>query len=374
VHYLDKAGNMIKDYLRQQQDESNDYKPVFYDLKNAQDLQTFEALLISRPQIRINDNVYSQLKELMKIRNPTKRLTAEESDAMVQAHLGDTSIENYGIWVYYSWIDRVVHLVGEAEFIELRTSRNQHKITAEEITILSKKKIGIVGLSVGQSIALTMAMERICGELRLADFDTLELTNMNRIRTGVQNLQTSKVVIAAREIAELDPFIRVKIYKDGMTEANMHDFFTGDGLLDIFVEECDSVDIKILSRIKAKALKIPVVMEMNDRGMLDIERFDLEPERPLMHGLIPEVDIATLKGLTDAEKLPIFRPMLALENVSARFKFSLGEIGKTITTWPQLASSVVLGGALVADTCRRIALDQLKSSGRYYIDFEQLIV
>ncbi len=54
-------------------------------------------------------------------------------------------------------------------------------------------------------------------------------------------------------------------------------------------------------------------------------------------------------------------------------KYSLGEIGKSITTWPQLASSVMLGGALVTDTCRRILLDQLRSSGRYYVDFDQLI-
>lgn len=365
---------MIQEYLGQQQDENNDYKPVFYDLKQAKDLQTLEALLKQRPHIRINDNLYSQLRELMKIRNPSKRLTTEESDQKIQDYLGGISLENFGVWVYYPWNDRLVHLVNEADFIELRTSRNQHKIKAEEIKILSKKKIGIVGLSVGQSIALTLVMERLCGELRLADFDKLELTNMNRIRCGVQNLQVPKVVIAAREIAELDPFIKVKIFQDGLTEANMDEFFTDGGVLDIFVEECDGVDIKILSRITAKKLKIPVVMEMNDRGMIDIERFDLEPDRPLMHGLIPEVDIATLRGLTDAEKLPIFSPMLALENASARMKFSLGEIGKTITTWPQLASSVVLGGALVADTCRRISLDQLKSSGRYYIDFEQLIV
>ncbi|MFY0253537.1 Rv1355c family protein [Chitinophaga sp. 30R24] len=365
---------MIQEHLRQQQDESNDYKPVFYDLKNAKDLQTFEALLSSRRHIRINDNLYSQLRELMKIRNPTKRLTEAEYEEKIQAYLGNTPIEHFGVWVYYSWNDRLVHLVGEADFIELRTSRNQYKITADEIKRLSQKKLGIVGLSVGQSIALTLAMERLCGELRLADFDTLELTNMNRIRCGVHNLQVAKVIIAAREIAELDPFIKVKIYEDGLTEANMDDFFTDGGVLDIFIEECDGVDIKLLSRMKARELKIPVVMEMNDRGMIDIERFDLEPARPLLHGLVPEVNIATLKGLSDAEKLPIFSPMLALENASDRMKYSLGEIGKTITTWPQLASSVVLGGALVADTCRRIALDQLKSSGRYYIDFEQLIV
>lgn len=374
MHYLDKAGIMIQEHLKRQQVENNDYTPVFYELKNTKDQEALETLLTNRPHIRINDSIYSQLRELMKIRNPTKRLTVEESDAKIREYVGDTPLSHIGVWVYYPWSDRLVHLVDEETFIELRTSRNQYKLTPEEIQLLRTKKFGIVGLSVGQSIALTLVMERICGEIRLADFDTLELTNMNRLRCGVHSLQLPKVVIAAREIAELDPFIKVKVFNDGLTEQNMEAFFTEGGNLDIFIEECDGVDIKILSRIMAKKLRIPVVMEMNDRGMLDIERFDLEPERPLLHGMVPEVDIATLKGLTDAEKLPIFSPMLELQNASSRMKYSLSEIGKTITTWPQLASSVVLGGAMVADTCRRIALNQLKSSGRYYIDFEQLIV
>ncbi|CAL1520536.1 Rv1355c family protein [Chitinophaga sp. MM2321] len=365
---------MIQEYLRKQQDEPNDYKPVFYYLNREQDHKALAALLASHSHIRIHDQLHSQLRELMKIRHPTRPLTPEESEQKISEYVGDLPMEEFGVWVYYPWSNRVVHLVEEADFIELRTSRNRHKITTEEIAMLSKKKIGIVGLSVGQSIALTLAMERLCGELRLADFDKVELTNMNRIRTGVHNIQVSKAVLAAREIAELDPYLQVKCYLDGMTEDNLDSFFTDGGNLDIFVEECDGIDMKILSRIKAKSLGIPVIMELNDRGMVDIERFDLEPDRPLLHGFIPDLDIAGLKGLTDAEKLPIFRPMVAIDDMSPRMKFSLGEIGKTITTWPQLASSVVLGGAIVADTCRRVLLDQLKSSGRYYIDFEQLIV
>ena len=46
-------------------------------------------------------------------------------------------------------------------------------------------------------------MERICGEIRLADFDILELTNLNRIRTGVHNLGLSKTYSVAREISEI---------------------------------------------------------------------------------------------------------------------------------------------------------------------------
>jgi ribosomal protein S18 acetylase RimI-like enzyme len=47
-------------------------------------------------------------------------------------------------------------------------------------------------------------------------------------------------------------------------------------------------------------------MDTSDRGLLDIERFDLEPERPIFHGLIGDVDPARLRGLPSKEKVESF--------------------------------------------------------------------
>ncbi|UYQ93346.1 Rv1355c family protein [Chitinophaga horti] len=364
---------MIQNRVNRDKREQLEYTPAFYRLGDAVQKQALIQLLEQQEDIQVFDELDIQLRELMKIQHPTRKLTTEEITELAAARLGNTPAEEYGVWVYFPWARRVVHIVDEQEFIELRTARNMQKITREERDQLATRKLGIIGLSVGQSIALTLVMERLCGELRLADFDALELSNMNRIRTGIYNLNVPKVVIAAREIAELDPFIKVKCYADGATDDNLSDFLTGDGKLDLLIEECDGIDIKIISRIKAKALQIPVVMEMNDRGMLDIERYDLQPDYPMMHGLIPDIDINTLKNLTNEEKVPILGPMVDMHNMSPRMKQSLAEIGKSITTWPQLASSVVLGGAMVADTVRRILLGQLTASGRYYVDFEQII-
>jgi nitroreductase len=41
--------------------------------------------------------------------------------------------------------------------------------------------------------------------------------------------------------------------------------------------------------------------------------------------------------------------------------------------WPQLASSVALGGALAADIARRILLGEHHESGRYYVDLETIV-
>ncbi len=128
-----------------------------------------------------------------------------------------------------------MRVLAEKDFIRLRTSRNRYKITQEEQDLLCSKKIGIIGLSVGQSVALSLAMERTFGELRIADFDTLDLSNMNRIRTGLFNLGIKKTWIVAREIAEIDPFLKVVIFDEGITEENKDDFFyfrRGFGFID----------------------------------------------------------------------------------------------------------------------------------------------
>ena len=115
-------------------------------------------------------------------------------------------------------------------------------------------------------------------------------------------------------------------------------------------------------------------MDTNDRGMLDVERFDLEPGRSIFHGLID--DYLDEEGKTvapTANKMQMLMALVSFEQASGRLKSSMTEIGKSITTWPQLASSVVLGGAITTDISRRILLDQHSKSGRYYADMDEII-
>jgi hypothetical protein len=178
----------------------------------------------------------------------------------------------------------------------------------------------------------------------------------------------------AREIAEIDPFLKVTCYTDGLTEQNMDDFFCKDGTLDLLIEESDGFDIKILSRFKARALKVPVLMEASDRCMVDVERFDLEPSREILHGIVRELDVEKLKSLkTNEEKIPYMLDVLGIETTSPRLKASMVEMHQTVSTWPQLASAVTMGGGITADVARRILLDLYKGSGRFHIDIEELI-
>lgn len=334
---------------------------------------TLLSALLHDSHVMVFDTLVTQLDELLKSRHPQERWSRFALDAAIQAHIGSNDQTNYGVWVYYPWSRRLVHTLPEAEFIEVRTNRNHYKISPTEQCTLAGKRVGVIGLSVGQAVAVAVAMERSCGELRLADFDLLELSNLNRVRTGLHQLGTAKVVAAAREIAELDPFLPVTCFLEGITEENIDRFLSEGGKLDLLIEECDSLDIKLLARSQAKRRGIPVLMNTSDRGMLDVERFDREPQRPLLHGLIAHLETDKLKNLTSEEKIPYILAMLGIETVSPRLKASMIEVEQTINTWPQLATGVTLGGALVGDVARRILLDQFHDSGRYFVDLDNLI-
>lgn len=353
-------------------DRSN-ASPAFFRLSRPADKKAFDDLLASGQVVFLYDEIAEQLKELIKCLHPAQKLTAADYEQKIHQHLAGTPADTYGVWVYYPWGRKLVHLLDEAEFVLVRTNRNRYKITDAEQEALQHRAVGIIGLSVGQSIALTMAMERTCGELRLADFDTAELSNLNRIRTGTSSLGLHKTVIAAREIAEIDPFLQVKIFSDGLTQHNIDTFFDDGRKIDLLVEVCDGLDIKIISRFKARSLGIPVIMDTNDRGMIDVERFDLEPERPILHGLAGDLNPEKIRDLSNEDKIPYILKMVGADTLSTRMKASMMEVEQSINTWPQLASSVVLGGAVTTDVIRRIFLDQYHSSGRYYIDLDTLV-
>lgn len=347
---------------------------LIYKLNDVKDVEDLQQLIDSISNLVHHNEIEAQCRELVKIDRPKEKLDAKTLESEARAFLEAQGGDTFGNYVYYPWSKKLIRILPEKEFIRLRTSRNKHKITDAEQQELSSKTIGIIGLSVGQSVAVTMATERIFGTIRIADFDTLELSNLNRIRKGLDYLGSAKTTMVVREIAEMDPYLKVELFPDGITKDNLSSFLgEGENRIDLLVEECDAFPIKIMARLKARALKIPVLMDTSDRGMIDIERFDQEPERPIFHGLVEEKKLLDVASLTEPQKVAILFKVVGGADLSSRLKASLLEMNQTIGSWPQLASSVTLGGAITTDLARRILLNRKVESGRFYLDLNTLI-
>lgn len=349
------------------------YRVVAFDPSQAEDSVALEDLVRSGAVVRGHDTLDDQSRELALTRHPeVERPSAEEVERWVLELRAGRSRETYGRLVFYPWSGELVRVLPPAEFRELRADRNRYKIAPGESERLARATIGVVGLSVGHAAAVTMALEGVGGRFRLADFDALSLSNLNRIRSRTAMLGVNKAIVAAREMLELDPFLDIDVITDGITAENIERFLT-EPPLDLLVEECDDLYAKLRLREHARALGIPVLMETSDRGMIDVERFDRDPERPIFHGLVGSLRAEDVAGLSTREKVPFVLRILGAEAISSRLAASLLEVKQSLFTWPQLGSSVALGGALVTDTARRILLGELEGSGRFHVDLDSIV-
>lgn len=351
------------------------WRPVLFTPADPGSRADMAALLASGQVRAVHDTMRSQLAELIRSRDPGQRFTPEQLGAEITEQLGGVDMPDYGSWAWYPWSGDLVHVLPRNEFRLIRTDRNREKITRGQQRRLLNRRIGIIGLSVGNCAALTLALEGVGGAYKLADHDSFEMTNLNRLRAGVTAAGVNKTVITARQMFEIDPYLDIELFPNGLTDDNITEFFDGgDGPLDLLVEECDTAYIKVVAREQARARRIPVVMDCNDRGMLDIERFDAEPDRPVLHGRLGALVSSDIREVSKAQELELMLTMVDVGNASPAITESIGRIGHTLSSWPQLASGVMLGGALVTHAARRILLDQPCESGRYYTDLDELLI
>jgi len=344
-------------------------KAQLFRLAFADEKMAFEQARREQVGVIVVDTLEDQLVELLTIRNPKLKERPEQLAKEIRSVVGTDGWESFGVWAYYPWRNTWVRLLEESAFIEVRTNRNRNKITAAEQSQLADKRVGIVGLSVGSALAISLAMERICGSLRLADFDTLELSNLNRIQTGVHHLGTPKTVAIARAIAEIDPYFQVELVHEGFTAENAEGFFDG---LDLVSDACDQVKAKANLRWQAKQKGIPLIMETSDRGMLDIERYDW-PDTPFLHGRVSESMLHEMRR-ADGWTPDFFDAFIDVSAASERGRLSLSEVGNSLVGWPQLYSDVAGGGAHAAQAIRKILLGEPVADARLYLEWDEQLV
>lgn len=328
--------------------------------------------------VRIIDTFGDQLKELYLSRNPKLKRNPELAKKQVAEFLASQKKkplkEEEGRWVYFEWNNRLVHILDEDDFFELRTSRNHNLITKEEQETLRNFRVGIAGLSVGNSIALALALEGF-ETMRLADFDELSLSNLNRIRGSITQLGTNKTILAARQIYELNPYAKLELFQKGIKDEQLlKKFVAGPPKLQVLIDETDDVIMKMRLRVLARKLRIPVLSaaDNGDNTIVDVERFDREPTRKIYHGNIEKFDSQDIKEISSSEKMKLLPKIVGIELVTSRMKESFLEVGKSLYGWPQLGGAAMLSGAAIAYLVKKVALGEKLLSEKYDVNLDRI--
>lgn len=332
--------------------------------------QIFKSKEEAPKEAKLVDAYKSSLEELFFINNPNLKNNTPGVREAMEKYLRENNFPD--IWIYYPWHKLLIRTVDEETYFKMRTARNRNVITKEEQQEYRNIKVGIAGLSVGSAVLSALVMSGGPRVMKIADFDTVEISNLNRIKAKLKDIGSNKTHIAAREVWDLDPFADLHLWDSGINENNLKDFIAGEPVLDIFIDEMDNLALKIISRLICRDLKVPVIMatDNGDNVILDVERFDLEPNRPIFHGLIEDMKPEELKNLDFQKWLSLATKIVGPEYLTERMKQSLSEIGKTIPSVPQLGTTASIAGSAAAYAIRKIANKQLMPSGRYIIDFE----
>lgn len=355
------------------------FQPVIFNLRVPRDRRAFKKLLRG-PQVRsISDDYEEQLRELFAINNPSLVYVPEYAPRFAAWHaalLRRMPLAEQGRWIYYPWLGALVHVLVENDFWTVRTARNRNLITREEQEKFYNATIGIGGLSVGSSVALAIVLQGGGRHIRLADFDRLALSNTNRVKAGIQDLGCLKVVMAARQIYEINPYAKVEIFSDGLTPKNIKKFFAGPPKLDIVIDELDNLAVKYLIREEARRHRIAVVMaaDNGDNAVVDVERYDLRRKTSYFHGRMGKVSYDMLSTLDKFGIGKMITKHVGPENVTERMQQSLLEMGKTIVSWPQLGGAALVNGAAVAYCVRKILNGQPLEHDRALISLDEKLV
>lgn len=303
------------------------------------------------------DTLRSASGELFRVENPSLQKGARKPLA--------------GVWVYYPWLHTAIRIPPEEVYFRLRTARNRDLITEAEQSQYRDCVAGIAGLSVGSAITATLAATGGPRTMKLADPDTIEITNLNRIRAGVPDIGGNKTDVAARRVWELDPFANLHLWRRGIRREDIKEFILGAPRLDVFIDEMDDIALKILARTVCRAARIPVVMatDNGDGVIIDVERFDLEPARPIFHGRIRSPKAAS--KLSREQFVALSSAIIDPAYFTARQKDSISKIGTQLSGVAQLGSAAAIAGATVAYAVRQIATQGAMPSGRYVLSCEQ---
>lgn len=341
----------------------NNFSVQILDPRDAEDAA--EIARLKTENYFFVDTYDQQITELMEIRNP-------ESVGKSPSPLTNDPDERI---VAYPWRKTLVRIVGPEAYRELRTNRNRDLITQEEQDRFMAARIGFAGLNVGNPGAVCIALEGGSHAMKLADLDALSVTNLNRFRAGLPDLGVNKATLTARQILEIDPYYELELHEKGIAPDTI-EVFMGQPKIDLLVEEMDALPLKISIREEARRQGIPVIMVTgNSEGvLLDVERYDMEPDLSIMNGLMdPQIleAIKTPKPLAPVEKVALARDFMGVKYLDARLVDSFGKFATELVGIPQLAESSFMRGAALCYAAKAIILGRPLPSGRYKFSFSE---
>ena len=140
------------------------------------------------------------------------------------------------------------------------------KHNSKILSVISKKKIGIIGAGgIGSNAAVSLARAGV-GHLVIADFDIIQPSNLNRQYYFLDQIEKPKVFALEKNLKKINPFISYRMINSKINELNLAEFFFDVDLLIEAVDRADQKKMILESWIELYPNK-PIVMASGIAGI-----------------------------------------------------------------------------------------------------------
>lgn len=245
----------------------------------------------------------------------------------------------------------------------------QGRFLAQIWEVFDKAKISIAGMSVGSNVMEGIVRNIGPKTLTIADLDVTDPGNLKRMnRADIRFLaephavrdrlldpfdqpRPKKVDREAHAMMLLDPYMDLKVMRDGISRENIGTFLEDS---DLVMEVIDDIDYKIMIRQEARKRGIAVFMpsDVDGRVFGDYYPYHENKKLPLVHGLTDEQTFGLIERSRKADrsaKGPLFRAFIGEEVADGPFnKYLNGEGEFATSSIPQHGATALAAGYVAA--------------------------
>jgi len=148
-------------------------------------------------------------------------------------------------------------------------ARTEQLLGAESMAKIKSATVAVFGLGAVGSFAIEAIARAGVGNLHLIDFDTVDISNINRQLFALHStIGRKKANIACERVKDINPQCDVKVQSSFVNAQSLEDLLSED--IDVVVDAIDGLNSKINLIVGARQLNLSVVSSMGAGGRTDI--------------------------------------------------------------------------------------------------------
>lgn len=219
--------------------------------------------------------------------------------------------------------------------IDEKFLRTEILIGAAAMDRLKYSIVAVFGIGGVGSYTVEALARAGVGHLVLIDYDTVDVTNINRqIHATVKTIGQSKVQLMRNRVKEINPDIQVEIIeKKYLPNENVEEFFIDN--YDYVVDAIDTISSKINLVIECQKRNLKIISSMGAGNKLDPTKFQVSDIYSTSVDPIAKIMRKKLKALS----IPKLKVVYSIEEPISN---STGTIG-SISFVPSVAGLIIAG-------------------------------